>query len=273
MNGQEHKKNKSMVVCRQKLRQLRRERGLSLTELAVRAGISTSYLSEVEHGRKSPSLSVLHRIAAALNLEPASLLQESGTVSRITPGERVRLLRTERKLTLAALAEQAGITPSYLSEIERGRANPAFPTLLSLAAALDVSLTQLWGPLAGLGQRLRQVREEQGLSQAELALRARVSAGLVGQVERGEVQPSLDTVEALAAVLGVSPCFLIQEEDPSVLYSRLSPCVRQLLEEPRVQTVLERLCTCSQEELRFILEFIDLYKSHHKGPTTEKELP
>ncbi len=49
-----------------KLRKLRRERHLSLTELAARAGISVSYLSEIEGGRKHPKPEKLIRLAEAL---------------------------------------------------------------------------------------------------------------------------------------------------------------------------------------------------------------
>jgi transcriptional regulator with XRE-family HTH domain len=253
------------AACGRRIKAAREARGLSLSALARQVGVTPSYLSEVEHGAKRPSLAVLRRLAAVLNLDPADLLPDKARPAALSPGERVRLLRQEKKLTLTALAEKAGITPSYLSEIERGYANPALATLEQLARALEVSLDQLWGPLRSLGERVREVRENLGLSQAEVAERAGVSSGLVGQIERGEVQPSLATLEALAAALGVSPCFLIREEDPAVLYARLSPCVRELLTEPKVQAVLERLCTCTPAELRFLLEFIDLYKRCH-GP-------
>lgn len=250
------------VVCGQKVRQAREERGLSLTNLAERASLSVSYLSEVENGRKSPSLQVVQRLAAALNLEPAALFA-SGPQGRITPGERIRLLRTEQDLTLAQVANKVGIGASYLSEIERGRVSPAPATLNRIAEALDTGVAQILGPLAGLGARLRQAREDLGYSQAELAERAAVSPGLVGQIERGEVQPSLLTLDNLAAALGVSPCYLIQEEDPATFYARLSPSVRTLLERPQAQAVLERICTCTPREMRFLLEFLNLYKHHH----------
>ncbi|BCV23812.1 helix-turn-helix domain-containing protein [Gelria sp. Kuro-4] len=266
--------DKGRTVCGRKLKAAREARGLSLSALAAAARVSSSYLSEVEHGRKSPSLPVLRRLAAALNLAPADLIAAEARDTALAPGERVRLLREEKGLTLSALAEKAGITTSYLSEIERGQAGPALTTLERLAQALGTTLAQLWGPLAGLGLRLRELREERGLSQAELAARAGVSPGLVGQVERGEVQPSLATLEGLAAGLGVSPCHLIREEDPAALYARLSPCVRELLADRSVQAVLERLCTCSPAELRFLLAFIDLYKTHHRpgaGPAPATE--
>jgi len=41
-------------------------------------------------------------------------------------------------------------------------------------------------PLVQLGQAIRQVRKERGLSQEELALRAGIDRSYMGSVERGE---------------------------------------------------------------------------------------
>ncbi|HUF90249.1 MAG TPA: XRE family transcriptional regulator [Gemmatimonadota bacterium] len=49
-----------------KLRKHRQEKGLSLSDLAARAGISVSYLSEIENGRKHPKPEKLIRLAEAL---------------------------------------------------------------------------------------------------------------------------------------------------------------------------------------------------------------
>ena len=54
-------------------------------------------------------------------------------------GLRVRNLRMSRKWTQAELAEYAGLSPSYLAEVERGGRNPSMETILNIAAALDVS--------------------------------------------------------------------------------------------------------------------------------------
>lgn len=51
----------------------REHRGLRRGELAEKAGISQGYLSEIESGKKSGSLSVLTRIAAALKVELSDL--------------------------------------------------------------------------------------------------------------------------------------------------------------------------------------------------------
>ncbi len=57
-------------------RRLRRERGITLRELAERAQVSVPYLSEIERGRKEPSSEILAAICRALELELTDLLNE-----------------------------------------------------------------------------------------------------------------------------------------------------------------------------------------------------
>ncbi len=58
-------------------------------------------------------------------------------------GERLRARRRERHLSLRELAERLGVSPSLISQIERGRARPSVSTLYAIAAELDVSLDEL----------------------------------------------------------------------------------------------------------------------------------
>src|SRR6266567_7472438 len=64
-------------------------------------------------------------------------------------GSRLRALRTEREETLAQAAERAGISPQYLSEIERGRKEPSSEMIAALAGALGTTLIQLTEQVAG----------------------------------------------------------------------------------------------------------------------------
>ena len=57
------------------LQQARRERGLSQEELAHRADVHQTYLSGVERGRRNPTVTVLHKIAAALDLDIEDLVR------------------------------------------------------------------------------------------------------------------------------------------------------------------------------------------------------
>ncbi|MCB5165809.1 XRE family transcriptional regulator [Streptomyces bambusae] len=60
-------------------------------------------------------------------------------------GPRLRRLRTARGLTLAALAEETGISKSTLSRLESGQRRPSLELLLPLAAAHRVPLDDLVG--------------------------------------------------------------------------------------------------------------------------------
>ena len=56
------------------LREMRQEKGLSQEELADRAGLHRTYISQVERGLKSPSLRSLEQIARALGVSPSAIL-------------------------------------------------------------------------------------------------------------------------------------------------------------------------------------------------------
>lgn len=58
-------------------------------------------------------------------------------------GPRLKRLRLRRDITLAALAEQTGISVSTLSRLEAGLRRPTLEQLLPLAAAYGVTLDEL----------------------------------------------------------------------------------------------------------------------------------
>jgi transcriptional regulator with XRE-family HTH domain len=56
---------------------------------------------------------------------------------------------------------------------------------------------------------LKRCRRQAGLSQEEVAIRASLHRTAVGQLERQERVPCMDTLVKLAGALSVSPCDLI----------------------------------------------------------------
>ena len=69
------------------LRAIRRERGIKQQDLAAQAGISRSYLCDIERGRVSnPSLQVLDGLAASLGIARLDLLQAAGVVESAESG-------------------------------------------------------------------------------------------------------------------------------------------------------------------------------------------
>jgi transcriptional regulator with XRE-family HTH domain len=60
-------------------------------------------------------------------------------------GERIRLERVQRRLSLDQVAERAGVSRSMLSAVERGAKVPTVLVLDRIATALDTSIARLLG--------------------------------------------------------------------------------------------------------------------------------
>lgn len=60
----------------QRLKLLRKERGLTLKDVARLSGLSISYISDLERGRATPSFSALGMLASAFGMTPSDLLRE-----------------------------------------------------------------------------------------------------------------------------------------------------------------------------------------------------
>lgn len=80
-----------------RLRALRIEQGLSVNELAMRAGVSAGTVSQVERNKANPSMRILERLRLALSVPLTALLEEDDAISDPVVGDFVRKA-TERPL-------------------------------------------------------------------------------------------------------------------------------------------------------------------------------
>ena len=81
---------------------------------------------------------IMARIAAGEEVWPYALVKElSNTDSRI------RTYRTYRQMTIDALAQLAGLSPSDLTDIESGKTEGSVEALTRIAAALRIDLEDL----------------------------------------------------------------------------------------------------------------------------------
>ena len=81
--------------------------------------------------------------------EPQPELRPQEPLWREVLGRRLRVLRQEQQETLSETATRAGISPQYLSEIERGRKEPSSEMIAALAGALGTTLIDLTEHVAG----------------------------------------------------------------------------------------------------------------------------
>jgi DNA-binding XRE family transcriptional regulator len=87
-------------------------------------------------------------------------------------GRRLRALRLDQDRTLAEIAGRAGISPQYLSEIERGRKEPSSEMIAALAGALGTTLTRLTEQVSSDLRRQQAARMSRASGPVMLSLAA-----------------------------------------------------------------------------------------------------
>jgi len=92
----------------EKVRSLRKQKGLTLVELAEKTNRSVSLLSQIENGNVSPSFSSMHTIADALEINLGHMIAEESTS---TEEDSFHLKPTARKV----LMTQGGLQHQLLS--------------------------------------------------------------------------------------------------------------------------------------------------------------
>ncbi len=56
------------------VRRLRQEKGWSQEDYADRAGIHRTYVSDIERGRRNPTVTIVEKLARPLDINPGRLL-------------------------------------------------------------------------------------------------------------------------------------------------------------------------------------------------------
>jgi transcriptional regulator with XRE-family HTH domain len=83
-----------------RIRTVRRERGLTLRQVASAAGLSATHISEIERGHTTPTVGALLRVAQALGREPHFFLETERlpeiSVVRASDEKRLHELRAPR---------------------------------------------------------------------------------------------------------------------------------------------------------------------------------
>jgi transcriptional regulator with XRE-family HTH domain len=138
------------LVFGQRLRHLRRSRGLTLDDLSQRVGRPASYLSQVETGKREPKLSLIDSLAEALGATRAELLSVE------PPSRRSQLEIAFERAQSEQLYEALGL-----------------PYLKLSTRVPDVALEHLVGLYRALSQRSEVVAaSSEGARRANAELRA-----------------------------------------------------------------------------------------------------
>lgn len=246
------------------IRDFRKERGTTLTELAGKLEISPSYLSAIERNIRKPSVQMLRNIGDKLNI-PVNYLV--GSQEEVLSGKKLKYMRESRGLSIEDLSEICDIPARQLEKYEEGEEVPDLDCLKRLSEGLNVTIKYFLDKgdnSNSLGSRLRKVRMDRGVTVMQLAEKAGVTPGLISQIENGQTTPYLETLEAIAGALNTSPAYLLMDgRDVEDLLSTLSPDMIEVLGDPNVQAVLRSLRDFKTSEIKYVINFIRFFKQNN----------
>lgn len=106
-------------------------------------------------------------------------------------GPRIRSLRRARQVTLRELAERAGVTESFLSQVEREVTSPSIASVQRIARALDLGIAELFVDEAPLGRVVRAAERRRIVYPGLAAIDEFLTVG-----KDGRLQVILTTLEA-----------------------------------------------------------------------------
>jgi len=110
-----------------------------------------------------------------------------------------------------------------------------------------------------VGKKIREHRKRAGLSLENLALNAEITPNFLGDIERGVKKPSVDTLERLLAVLGLSFSEFFNFEAEIKLNE----------DPPELKKIIANLRRLSGDELKTVNNIIKQVKQYgnlHKNP-------
>ena len=133
------------------------------------------------------------------------------------------LLRKQKGFTQAELGEKIGKSAGYISFLENGRSPLKEDVRDRLCEVLeckpedlsDDKLTVRSGNVEGVVERIKQLRQERGMSQRAFAKAAGCAKGIISEIEAGSLKPSDQTLTKISTAFGVSNMWLLTGEEYS----------------------------------------------------------
>jgi transcriptional regulator with XRE-family HTH domain len=141
----------------------------------------------------STDLTVCWSIGGAIAPEKGE--KQGGDAGDIALGRRIRAFRELRRLSVRGLAAEAGASPGFLSELERGKARPSVDMLRRVAGALGLTIADLFDEDENVGPRVLRRDQRPVLDTAPLARKYLISSKPLRGIEAyaGELHPGGST--------------------------------------------------------------------------------
>jgi|LGVF01.2.fsa_nt_gb transcriptional regulator with XRE-family HTH domain len=212
---------------------LAKEKNIRIKHLAEKADVNYGTLvSIVKRDSDGINIHTLTKIAKALEVDISVL----GDVDKKNDsvGERIKKARKELGISQKILGELIGVSEVRIGQWERNYRKPKIDVLTKIAQALDVDVSVLSDVSKKddcVGEKIKKIRKEKGLTQKELGELLGVSDTMIGKWEGNNRKPKIDTLRKIANALQIDFTELMdnnQHEDLSEKTRDLTKKIRQL---------------------------------------------
>ena len=123
--------------------------------------------------------------------------------------------------------------------------------------------------MASFNEILKQLRNRDNLSQAELAQKLGVAKSTIGMYESGKREPDFETLESIADFFNVDMNFLLGRDGSENAHYYLNDETRQIAQEafenPELRTLFHVARDIPPERLKAHIEFMKSLKRQEKG--------
>ena len=127
--------------------------------------------------------------------------------------------------------------------------------------------------MASFNEILKQLRNRDNLSQAELAQKLGVAKSTIGMYESGKREPDFETLESIADFFNVDMNFLLgrdgSENDHYYLNDETRQIAQEAFENPELRTLFHVARDIPPERLKAHIEFMKSLKAQEKGAPDE----
>lgn len=208
----------------ERLRQRRKDLGLTLADLAASINVSPSTIQRYENGAfEKIKLPVLHAIANELGVEVEWVLGQNPVQFAVHPSSKLAnnliMLRQKKGLTQADVAKALNLTRSTVGMYETGDREPNLNTLQQLAEFYGVDMNTLTGvgrSVSSIAERMQSALAQSGMSQAQLSAITGIGKSSISTYLSGEYEPKHKNISKIAKALDVDERWLLGEvPDPN----------------------------------------------------------
>ncbi len=129
-------------------------------------------------------------------------------------GDKIRQKRTEKQMSMKELSDQTGLTPGFISQVERDLAEPSITSLRKIAEALDVAVFHFFVDEESESRVVRKDSRQKIRFPESLITYELLSPDLNRQMESfmGTLQPGGVTCEEPMAHIGEEVIYVLEGE-------------------------------------------------------------